>query len=226
MRIVAILTYLVIGVGCTHFSGPKKLRMANGDFKGPGAFSGPGQMGSGGADSKVEESDSEEEPLPPATYIPSQQGKAKGYAPRMAFHLNWPLRHIKVNQPFLPQKKRRPHLGVDFAGTKGTTIYSSHEGLVIYAGRAFKGFGKMVIVEYDQQWATLYAHLDKISVRQGQVIEQGTTLGKMGRTGRATGVHLHFELLHHRRPVDPIPLLNEIQHLVETDGQKRSPTSL
>ncbi|MGE3387311.1 MAG: M23 family metallopeptidase [Bdellovibrionales bacterium] len=162
----------------------------------------------------------------PSAYIPSERGSSKGYAPKAAFNLNWPLNYVKINQHFKPKKKRRPHLGVDFAGTKGTAIFSSHEGLVIYAGRAFKGFGKMVIVEYDDQWATLYAHLDKITVRTGQIVEQGQTLGKMGRTGRATGVHLHFELLHNQRPVDPIPLLNEVQRLVDREERKRSPTSL
>lgn len=137
------------------------------------------------------------------------------------FSLNWPLNQVRINQPFRPNKKRRPHLGVDFAGVKGTPIFSAHEGVVVYAGRAFKGFGKMVIVEYDDQWATLYAHLDKILVRSGQKVEQGQTVGRMGRTGRATGVHLHFELLHHKRPVDPIPLINEFHNLVNIPGPNR-----
>lgn len=195
------------------------MRSSAGEFRGPGHFSGPGEYN--------DDEHGEEGTLPPAAYIPSQRGSKKGYAPRTAFNLNWPLNYVKINQAFNPKKKRRAHLGVDFAGTKGTAIFSSHEGLVIYAGRAFKGFGRMVIVEYDDQWATLYAHLDKITVKQGQVVEQGQTLGKMGRTGRATGVHLHFELLHNQRPVDPIPLLNEVQRLVDTQGgDKRSPSSL
>lgn len=148
-------------------------------------------------------------------YTPSKHGQSKGYKPSSRFSLSWPLNHVKINQKFNPHKKRRPHLGVDFAGRKGTAIFASHEGLVIYAGRAFKGFGKLVIVEYDDQWASLYAHLDKITVKQGQVVERGQTIGNMGRTGRATGVHLHYELLYYQRPVDPIPLLNNNERLVE-----------
>ena len=224
MRIFAILTILVIGVGCTHFSGPEKLRSANGDFRGPGQFRGPGELNTANYEEGLSH---EQSTRPPVSYIPSKQGQAKGYTPRQAFNLDWPLTTVKINQPFLPQKKRRPHLGVDLAGARGTAIFSSHEGLVIYAGRAFKGFGKLVIIEYDNQWATLYAHLDKITVRQGQVVQQGQMLGKMGRTGRATGVHLHFELLYNKRPVDPVPLLNEVQRLVNVDTEdKRSPSSL
>jgi murein DD-endopeptidase MepM/ murein hydrolase activator NlpD len=160
--------------------------------------------------------------------MPSSRATKKGYSPKRAFSLSWPLNVVKINQPFKPKKKRRPHLGVDFGGTKGTPVFAAHEGLVIYAGRAFKGFGKMVIVEYDGRWASLYAHLDKIQIKQGQVVEKGQTVGTMGRTGRATGVHLHFELLHSQRPVDPIPLLNEFNRLVNigSNNDKRDPSSL
>ncbi len=201
MRILAILTMFVMATGCAQFSGPGKLKTNR--FKAGGG---------------VDYSDSEDEGLPPEAYIPSGYGEKKGYRPRRAFALNWPLNVVKINQSFKPKKKRRAHLGVDFAGTRGTPIFAAHEGIVIYAGRGFKGFGKLVIIEYDSQWASLYAHLDKISVKQGQTVEKGQTVGGMGRTGRATGVHLHFELLHTQRPVDPIPLLNEFNRLVKTDA--------
>lgn len=160
-------------------------------------------------------------------YTPTRRGQAKGYKPRRAFSLTWPLNSVKLNQPFRPMKKRRPHLGVDLAGTKGTPVFAAHEGLVIYAGRAFKGFGKVVIIEYDDRWASIYAHLDKIQVKQGQAIAQGELVGAMGRTGRATGVHLHFELLHDQRPIDPIPRFQDFERLVHTDtSSQKSPASL
>jgi murein DD-endopeptidase MepM/ murein hydrolase activator NlpD len=215
MRVLAILTFLVIGLGCTHLSGQGKYR-SNDGFSGPGKLKSARFKGPGGEDL----------PLPEG-YVPSKRGQNNGYRPERPFAMSWPLNAVKVNQPFKPKKKRRPHLGVDFAGTKGTPIFAAHEGLVIYAGRAFRGFGKMVIVEYDDRWASLYAHLDKITVKQGQTIERGQTVGMMGRTGRATGVHLHFELLYDQRPVDPIPLLNESERLVNTQPvPTRDPASL
>ncbi len=203
MRILIFLTWLVYLVGCSHFQGLGNLN-TGADLRGPAGLKTPDYVAEG--------------EKPEYSYAASRNGMKKKYSPNSALVLNWPLNQIKVNQPFNPKKKRRPHLGVDFAGVKGTPIFSSHEGLVIYAGRAFKGFGKMVIVEYDDHWASLYAHLDKITVKQGQTVQPGQTLGAMGRTGRATGVHLHFELLFDQRPIDPIPLLNEAQRLVGTEG--------
>jgi len=132
---------------------------------------------------------------------------------------------VRVNQPFRQNKRRRPHLGIDLGGKKGTPIFASHSGSVIYAGRAFRGFGKLVIVEFDDRWATLYAHLSKISVKNGQSIAQGQTIGEMGRTGRATGVHLHFELLHNRIPIDPIPLLNQFDRMVHIEETRQKKVS-
>lgn len=122
------------------------------------------------------------------------------------FVLRWPLHDVRVTQGFSPMKNRR-HQGVDFGGRKGTAIFAAHEGMVVYAGRDFRGYGKMVLIEYNNEWASLYAHLTKIVVREGQYVEPGQTIGTMGRTGRASGVHLHFELIQNKQPVDPLPLL-------------------
>lgn len=108
-----------------------------------------------------------------------------------------------MTRGYLPHRKR-PHLGLDLAAPKNTKIYAAHDGVVIYAGREFRGFGKMVMIEGAHGWATLYAHFNKIQVRQGQRVSQGQTIGLMGRTGRATGVHLHFEIRKSRGPVDPL----------------------
>jgi murein DD-endopeptidase MepM/ murein hydrolase activator NlpD len=80
---------------------------------------------------------------------------------------------------------------------------------VIYAGKEFRGYGQMVLIESGEGWATLYAHFDKILISEGQKVTQGQLLGAMGRTGRATGVHLHFEIRKDRGPIDPLPLLQK-----------------
>ncbi len=121
-------------------------------------------------------------------------------------YFNWPVDQAVLTRGFLPNK-RRPHLGVDLAAPKGTPIVASHDGSVIYAGKEFKGFGKMVLIEGERGWATLYAHLSEINTRTGDKIRQGEAVGKMGRTGRASGVHLHFEIRQARGPVDPLLFL-------------------
>ena len=122
---------------------------------------------------------------------------------------DWPVNEARMTRGFLPNKKR-PHLGIDLAAPRGTEILAAHNGYVIYTGKDFKGFGKMVLVESGSGWATLYAHLDKILVKEGETISQGHLIGKMGRTGRATGVHLHFEIRKHKGPVDPLMYLPSI----------------
>lgn len=119
---------------------------------------------------------------------------------------DWPVDSARMTRGFMP-KKKRPHLGIDLAAPKGTPILASQGGTVIYAGREFRGYGKMVLIESGEGWATLYAHFDKILVVEGQKVRQGEVIGAMGRTGRATGVHLHFEVRKDRGPVDPLPLL-------------------
>ena len=120
--------------------------------------------------------------------------------------IDWPVDSARLTRGFIPERKKRkrPHWGIDLASRKGSTIFSAHEGRVIYTGREFKGYGKMVLIENDNGWASIYAHLDTIKVKQGQIVPKGVALGGMGRTGRATGVHLHFELRHLKRPVDPL----------------------
>lgn len=148
----------------------------------------------------------------PSDYLPSDNGyitakrlpQGQSYIPSQEFRLYWPVKNVRINRGF-KDNQSRPHQGVDLGGTKGTPILAAHEGVVIYAGREFRGYGNMVIVEYNHEWATLYAHLNSISVDEGRILKPGDPVGSMGRTGRATGIHLHFELIHKKNPVDPLP---------------------
>jgi len=136
------------------------------------------------------------------------------YAPRDAFKLYWPVAAVHINRGF----SRTPHHdGLDLGGRRGMPILAAHEGLVIYTGQSFNGYGKMVLLEYSNEWATLYGHMDSIVVREGQIVHAGDPLGEMGATGHATGVHLHFELMHNRVPVDPIPYLSSGKKLARAN---------
>lgn len=118
-------------------------------------------------------------------------------------YFDWPVDDARMTRGFLPNR-RKPHLGIDLAAPKGTRILASQDGTVIYTGRDFRGFGKMVMVEGVNGWASLYAHLSSINVKEGQRVTQGQLVGQMGRTGHATGVHLHFEIRRAQGPVDPL----------------------
>lgn len=122
---------------------------------------------------------------------------------------DWPVDEARFIRGY-NKKRHRPHLGIDLAAPKGTPILSSIKGTVIYVGREFRGYGRMILIESQGGWATLYAHLDKAYVTQGQQVNQGEVIGAMGRTGRATGVHLHFEIRKNKGPVDPLVLLPNV----------------
>ena len=118
----------------------------------------------------------------------------------------WPVKKARLTQKFKSGSKR--HQGIDLASRKNTPIYATEDGVVIYVGREFSGYGKLLIIEHQgDRWASFYAHLNTYKVKEGQRVRRGQLVGLMGRTGRATGVHLHFEIRHNRKPVDPLDVL-------------------
>lgn len=100
------------------------------------------------------------------------------------------------------------HTGIDIPGDIGTPILAAGSGTVIYAGMGVyrqgndvldDPYGKAVVIEHDfsyqgQPLFTLYAHMDEILVEEGQYLNTGDQIGKMGKTGKTTGPHLHFEI--------------------------------
>jgi len=102
--------------------------------------------------------------------------------------------------------RRAYHTGVDIAARIGTTVRASQFGRVLYAG--YHGnYGKTVIIVHPQGYETLYAHLGKITVKRGQSVQQGGSIGAVGSTGRSTGPHLHFEVHQNGKLVDPLKVV-------------------
>lgn len=106
------------------------------------------------------------------------------------------------------------HTGIDFAGSIGTPIYSTGDGVVIEASYSFHGYGKQVIIDHGFGYKTRYAHLNKISVRVGQHVKRAEQIGELGNTGRSTGPHLHYEVILRNKPVNPI---NYFSNMTEED---------
>lgn len=132
---------------------------------------------------------------------------SSSYVARGPLQLNSPVKEVRINRGYFHHRGKRPHKGIDLGGRRGDAILAAHSGVVVYAGRGFKGYGKMVLLEYDKNWATLYAHMSRFNVKTGDVVQAGDQIGDMGSTGRTTGVHLHFELIKNKQPVDPMPYL-------------------
>jgi LysM repeat protein len=88
------------------------------------------------------------------------------------------------------------HRGIDLAGNTGEPIYAADAGVIVYAGWNDWGYGNMIMIDHGTGWQSLYAHLNSINVVCGQSVDMGTVIGTLGSTGRSSGSHLHFELMH------------------------------
>jgi len=94
------------------------------------------------------------------------------------------------------------HPGLDFKGHMGDPVKCTASGKVIFSGRA-GGYGNCVKIRHTNNLETWYGHLSRITVRQGQSVNVGQLIGKVGSTGRSTGPHLHYEVRRNGRAVNP-----------------------
>lgn len=123
----------------------------------------------------------------------------------------WPVYGAALTQKFRPKKRppyKRRHQGIDLAAAKGTPIYAVDHGLVVYAGHGHTGYGRLVIIKHlNKPLKSYYAHLSRYKVERGDVVKKGDLVGLMGRSGRATGVHLHFEVRNDSMAINPLDVL-------------------
>lgn len=112
-----------------------------------------------------------------------------------------PLSQNKITSIFGNRKhpftgKIKFHKGIDIGGTKGTYIPVANDGKIAYAGY-YKNYGKIVVVAHQNNqdgYFTIYAHNSELLVKEGDIVNRGQTIAKMGSSGKSTGPHLHFEL--------------------------------
>ena len=100
-------------------------------------------------------------------------------------------------------RQPRHHNAVDIGSTPGHPVLAPGDGVVIRAGRIGR-LGNAVYISHGFGITTRYGHLSRILVKPGQVVHRGQEIGDVGRTGRATGYHLHYEVRVDRRPVNPL----------------------
>jgi murein DD-endopeptidase MepM/ murein hydrolase activator NlpD len=94
------------------------------------------------------------------------------------------------------------HKGLDIRGSYGEIVKSTAGGKITYAGRR-GGYGNCIVVNHGNGFETYYGHLSKILVREGQYIEAGDKIGRIGSTGRSTGPHLHYEIHKNGKIINP-----------------------
>ncbi|MCA9509140.1 MAG: LysM peptidoglycan-binding domain-containing M23 family metallopeptidase [Myxococcota bacterium] len=113
----------------------------------------------------------------------------------------WPLRGTVTSR--YGRRRRGPHEGIDIAAPRGTDVVAAEAGKVIHVGR-MGDYGKLVVVKHSGNFRSVYAHLDRYHVREGSFVEKGERIAEVGRTGNASGPHLHFEIRELDRPRDPM----------------------
>jgi murein DD-endopeptidase MepM/ murein hydrolase activator NlpD len=132
-----------------------------------------------------------------------------------AFFLNTgfrlPLRSYRLTSPFGMRQNpfsgnMRVHQGIDLAAPAGTEVYAVGDGVVMETGYD-SIYGNFIKIKHNNNWVSLYGHLQKVGVTLRMNVRSGTIIGWVGSTGQSTGPHLHFELRQNGRAQDPNKLL-------------------
>lgn len=117
----------------------------------------------------------------------------------------WPLTRFGLTSRF-----SLGHPGIDLTAPKGTAVKPAAEGKVLWVQSFPFGYGKHLLVEHDKGAKSLYAHLSKVDVKEGQMVDKNTVVGEVGSTGWSTGNHLHLEIYQDGTPVNPLEVLPSI----------------
>lgn len=101
------------------------------------------------------------------------------------------------------------HWGIDLTAEEGTPVRPIARGKVLEAGSSSWGYGNYLLVDHQNGQKSLYAHLSKLEVKKGDLVNKETSLGRVGHTGWATGNHLHLEIYQNGLPLNPLEVLPE-----------------
>lgn len=109
--------------------------------------------------------------------------------------------------------RSRMHAGSDFAARIGTPIHAAADGVVVFSGWQ-SGYGRVVKIRHAFGFETVYAHLNKARVKVGDRVARDDRIGDMGRTGRVTGTHLHYEIRMNGKPVNPMRYIEAARNVL------------
>ena len=113
---------------------------------------------------------------------------------------------------FINNVQRNPHLGLDIAAEVGTPVYAAADGLILLSDNFFYR-GNFVLIGHDNNFKSSYSHLSEILVKQNEIVKKGQLIGLMGKSGRVTGSHLHFEVLFFNKKLNPELFIQWVESL-------------
>ncbi len=137
-------------------------------------------------------------------YSPEGQSKRRTF-------MRHPVDVVRITSKFNPNRLHpvlhqiRAHRGVDYGSPHGSPIYATADGKVSFSGSK-NAYGKTVVLKHGDKFSTLYAHMSRISDKSvvGKRVKQGDVIGYVGKTGRVTGTHLHYEFRVNGKQIDPL----------------------
>ena len=115
---------------------------------------------------------------------------------------------VRKKHPIL--KIRTMHKGVDMSTDYGVPVYATGDGVVekVEQGKRRRGYGRQILINHKFGYKTRYAHLLKMFVKPGEKVQRGQLIGEVGSSGGSTGPHLHYEVIHLGRNVNPVNYFN------------------
>jgi murein DD-endopeptidase MepM/ murein hydrolase activator NlpD len=123
--------------------------------------------------------------------------------PTAASSYTWPVQGTKTRGFNPTGKKGTQNDGINISAPKGSPVVAANNGVVAHVGNQLRGFGNVILIKHDNGTMTVYAHLDKATVKKGAVVNAGDPIGTVGQTGTVNKPQLHFEIRKGRKPIDP-----------------------
>ena len=121
---------------------------------------------------------------------------------------SWPVRG-KILSGYGAKNNGLFNDGINISAAKGADVKAAENGVVAYAGNEVKGMGNLVIIQHSGGWMTVYAHMDSMSVKRGNTVSVGQSIGKIGMTGKVDKPQLHFEIRKGTKAYDPVAYLKK-----------------
>jgi murein DD-endopeptidase MepM/ murein hydrolase activator NlpD len=140
--------------------------------------------------------------IPESAPAPPRGGRRELARLETNLDFDWPVAG-RLSSSF-GRRRGRNHDGIDIPARSGTVVRAAEAGRVIHSGRGLGDYGNVVIVKHAGRYSTVYAHNRRNRVDKGDFVEKGQVIAEVGKTGNASGPHLHFELRRDRRPEDPL----------------------
>lgn len=132
----------------------------------------------------------------------------------------WPLKHVTISSGY-GDRGSKFHQGVDLRASIGTPVMAAADGEVVYVGSKIRGYGRMVVLKHVGNFYSVYAHHSRNGVKLGRRVKRGQVIAYAGKSGHASGPHLHFEIRRGTQSFDPEYALNSYLNKVATSSQDR-----